>query len=421
MKLLLVIVSACLACSSAAAAQDLMIRNARIFTGEDRAVIENGAVLVRDGIIKQVGAEVIPPEGVTSLDAGGALLTYGFMNGATQLGLVEMGSSGAATDTGMDKGHLGAAFDISYAINPNSTLIPLARADGLTMAAIVPGQSDQPPFTGMPALLQLDGSGDSTARRKVAVSVTIGGASAEESGGSRAAQWMQLRRALNEAAEEKEERPGREAQESCAAYGHQALRQVLAREIPLVIATRRESDIRNAVRLAGDYELRLILVGADEAWRAATEIAGRDVGVVLNPLINLPESFDSIGARNQAVHLLAKAGVSVAFMRSGIHASYNAGLGIREAAGTAVAYGMPWDEALRALTVYPARMWGVGDTHGLIAPGYSADLVLWEGDPLEPSSRAKHVWIAGDEMELTTRQDLLTERYAEQNGLQSNQ
>ncbi|WP_144037955.1 amidohydrolase family protein, partial [Sphingopyxis sp. KK2] len=173
----------------------------------------------------------------------------------------------------------------------------------------------------------------------------------------------------------------------------------------------RESDIRQAAALASDFGIRIIIVGGAEAWRAADVLAAAKVAVVVDPTANLPFSFDQLGMRQDNVAILAKAGVRVAVGQAGgaIHATYNAGMGLREGAGLAVANGLPYIDALRSVTVNPLAIWGRDG--GTLTPGADADLVVWDGDPLEPSSIALHVIVEGREASHVSRQDLLAERY----------
>jgi hypothetical protein len=135
-----------------------------------------------------------------------------------------------------------------------------------------------------------------------------------------------------------------------------------------------------------DYKLRIVIVGGAEAWRVAPELAREHVAVVLDPLAALPMTYDEIGARRDNAARLAKAGVTIAFTVTGqgIYLSYDAGSALREGAGVAVANGLPYADALRALTLNPAQIWGVGKKYGTLEPGRDADLVIWDGDPLEP-------------------------------------
>ncbi|MCW5581648.1 MAG: amidohydrolase family protein, partial [Luteimonas sp.] len=174
------------------------------------------------------------------------------------------------------------------------------------------------------------------------------------------------------------------------------------------------ADIRQAIALAGRLKaLRVVLVGGAEAWRAASELAAADIPVVLDPLDALPADYDRIGARHDNAALLHRAGVTIAFTASaqGIYTSWNAGPSLRLAAGIAAAHGLPDEVALAAITHAPARIWGLDPRIGTLTAGADADLVLWDGDPLEPASAPAAAFVAGREVSLRTRQTLLRDRY----------
>lgn len=379
--------------------------------------IESATILIEDGRIAAIGRSVDVPAGARLIDAGGRKVTPGLMNAGTQLGLVEISSAEDTVDHRVATGPLGAAFDVQYGVNPNSTLLPIARADGVTRAAVVPTSTAGAPFNGMAAVLTLRESPEILARARAAMVATVGGwdASADRIGGSRAAQWLRLRNALDEAGHYDEHRREYETaagrDQLLNRLDVEALQPVIAGDMPLVIAASRESDIREAVRLADDYDIRVIVAGGAEAWRAAEPLAEGEIPVILNPLDNLPRTFDVIGARLDNVAILVRAGVVVAFSLDGFQGSHNAGSAIRQAAGIAVANGLPRAEALRALTVNPARIWGIEDRYGTLEPGKDADLVIWNGDPLEPGTTAMQVFVQGEPVSMETRQTKLRERY----------
>ena len=192
----------------------------------------------------------------------------------------------------------------------------------------------------------------------------------------------------------------------------EALRPVLARRIPLAVAANRTADIREAIALSRDFGIRVVVIGGAEAWRLAEQLAQAQVSVVLDPLDELPFSYESVGTRRDNAALLAKAGVSMAFMVSGqtIYLSYNVGAGLREGAGIAAANGLSRGDALRAITSGMARVW-TGKASAGIAAGAPADLVIWDGDPLEPSSAPARVILGGKPVPPVTRQTLLRDRY----------
>ncbi|MBF7013918.1 amidohydrolase family protein [Novosphingobium resinovorum] len=310
----------------------------------------------------------------------------------------------AAKDAGT-----GPSFDVSYALNGNSTLVGLARADGVTSALSFPGPSGIAPFSGMAAIARLRPGADILGKARAAMFAVIGGGAWDRQAGSRAAQWGLLRAALDEA--KLATLPSGD-EFALKRQDRLALRPVLQGAMRLAIVTHRESDVRQAVRLAGDYRIKVVIVGGAEAWRAADLLAKAHIPVVLDPEANLPSTFDQIGARQENAAILTRAGVKVAFGLVGgaVELSYNAGLALREGAGLAVAAGLSRIDALRAITVNPAAIWGGRAT--TLAPGSAADIVVWDGDPLEPSTGAAVVIIEGKRASLTTRQSELERRYA---------
>lgn len=397
-----------------AAAETIAIVNATAFTAGDQPM-RNATIVMADGRIRSVAPGAAPPARARVIDAAGRTVTSGLMNGATHLGLTEVSSAEETNDQTVSSGPLGAAFDVQYALNPNSVLIPQARADGLTRAMSYPAGASTAPFSGMGAVIRLVDGPTLIDRPKAAMFVAIGIGTLAKTGGSRAAQWVLLRNHLDEArvfaASAKTLAPRDQLlnRPDVASLGD-----VLTGRMPLVIAAQRESDIRQAIRLSGDYGIRVVILGGAEAWRVAPELSAAKMPVVLDPMANLPMSFDQIGARLDNAALLHRAGVPIAFTVPGfgIHLSYNAGFALREGAGLAVANGLPYSAAIDALTINPARIWGISDHYGRLAPGQDADVVIWDGDPLEPSSAPAAVFVRGQQASLATRQTELRDRYA---------
>jgi imidazolonepropionase-like amidohydrolase len=412
-RVIFVLAVAALLSGRGAEAQTIAIIHAKAWTMTAETPVENATVVLADGKITSVAAGAAPPAGARVIDAKGRPLTPGLVHPATHLGLVEVSAATETVDTNTKAASLGAAFDVQYAINPNSALIQLARADGVTRAVSYPGSSGVAPFSGTGVLLRFAQTGDPIERAGVGVFAVIGGR-VGEAGGSRAAQWEQLRQALDAA------RTGLAAPASPATRTPEflALQPVLAGKVPLAITTNRESDIRQAIKLAADYSLRVVIIGGADAWLAADALAAARIPVILDPQANLPGNFDELGARLDNAALLHEAGVTVAIVvLSGIHQSYNAGESMREGAGLAVANGLPYIEGLRSITTVPAQIWGMAARCGTLAAGQDGDLVIWDGDPLEPSSAAVTVLVEGREVSLTTRQTELRDRYLPRAGL----
>lgn len=401
-----------------ATAQTLAVTHAEAWTMEGAEPVKDATIIIENGRIVSVTAAGGVPSGATVIDAGGKPVTPGLVNGATQIGLVEVsGSPDTRDDASTDEKMPG--YDPSRALNGNSTLVSLARADGITRALIYPSPSRHAPTSGEPVFARLRDGVDILDRGGVALYAVIGGGAWERLG-ARAQQWAALRKLLGEtkrgmapaeSEKKKDKRGGGPGPGGPRGGPDDTIRDVVAGKLPLAIQTHRESDIRQAVALASDLGIKVIIVGGTEAWRAADVLAAAKVAVILDPQVNLPFNFDQLGARQDNAAILTKAGVQVAIGQAGgaIHANYNAGMGLREGAGIAVANGLPYVEALRAVTINPLAIWGRGG--GTLAPGADADLVVWDGDPLEPSTNAMNVIVEGRQVSNRSRQDLLAERY----------
>ena len=404
---------ALLGLAAPALGQSLAITNAQAWTGTGGAVVTDATIVIRDGRIASVTSGGPAPSDATIIDATGRPVTPGLFAAATQIGLLEVAGADDTSDEAVDSGKLGAAFDVAPAISVNSLLIAQARADGVLWALSYPTGSGVPPFLGQAAMLRLQPH-HVLERPRAAMFVSIGGSAASNAGGSRAAQWTLLRKALDEARLlQAGQLPGADER----LFGRldlEALGPVLAGTMPLAIQTHRQSDLRQALQLAADYRLKLVLVGATEAWTMAADIARAGVPVVLDPSANLPMSHDELGARRDNAAILHGAGVVLALAPSAntIDRNYNVGAMSRISAGLAVGSGLPYPAAIRALTLGPARIWGAAGQTGSIEPGKLADLVIWDGDPLEATSAPATVLVGGRPVPTVTREQLLTRRYS---------
>jgi imidazolonepropionase-like amidohydrolase len=406
---------ALLLAAAPASAQVVAIIHAKAYPITPRGVVEDATLVFTDGRIVSLTAHGAPPAGAQVIDAAGRIVTPGLMNGATQLGLGEVSEADDTQDQAVKTGPLGPAFDIHYALNANSVLVQVARADGLTRAMSYPAGAATAPFSGAGALIRLSPGPDILERPRAAVFAEVGDTTLARAGGSRAAQWVLLRNALIEARRHAEAPKTTGPRDQLLSRPDvESLGPVISGATPLAITAERQSDIREAIALATDLRVRVVVLGGSEAWTLGPELAAAHVPVVLDPEVNLPQTFDRLGARLDNAALLAKAGVAIAFSVSGngIYLSYDAGLALREGAGLAVANGLPYAEALAAITEAPARIWGIGDHYGRLAPGFDADVVIWDGDPLEPASTPLAVFIRGAPVSLTTRQTRLRDRYA---------
>jgi imidazolonepropionase-like amidohydrolase len=192
-----------------------------------------------------------------------------------------------------------------------------------------------------------------------------------------------------------------------------ALLPVVDGTLPLLVLANKASDIEASLRLAREFGARLIIGGGAEAWQVADQLAAARVPVLTGAMNNIPTSFSTLGQRQENAALLARAGVPIGIIGNaggGDEEAFNA-RNVRYEAGNAVAYGLPWEQALRAVTLGPAEVFGVADRVGALVPGRDANVVVWSGDPFEFATRAEHVFVRGRELRDETRQDQLTRRY----------
>jgi imidazolonepropionase-like amidohydrolase len=377
--------------------------------------LENATVLVRDGRIVAVGTDVAIPADAERIDARGRVVTPGLIQPWTSIGLVEVGLSGGANDnsaTGHDA--IAAAFRPWDALNAESPMIDFIRADGITTLGIAPSGNL---IAGQHALIDLTaGTGEQMIR--LAPSGLVAQLNDAGSGetGARGELIARLRDVLRDAQLWPQVRAAAEQNRSrplaATPADLEAIEPVLARRIPLLISVHRAAEIDAALRVAREFNIRIVLVGAAEGWMRATELANASVPVIVGGTRNIPADFNTLGARGDNAALLRRAGVNVIlFVDSyGDGMTFNAS-NVRFEAGNAVASGMTWDDALRAITLTPAETFGVSDRLGSLAPGRDANIVVWSGDPFEFATRAEVVLVHGERVPGLTREQELARRY----------
>ena len=371
--------------------------------------IDHATVLIQGGRVTAVGTNVAIPAGATRIDATGKWVTPGLIDGAGQMGLREISAVQGTNESTLRGNEVAAAFNVAEGINPASTLIAVTRIEGVTTTLAVP-TGDL--IWGQAVLIDLDGATIEAmvAKSPVAIVADLSEGSKGTGGGSRAGVAQRLRRVFRDALEYEKRRTdynrAQIQQLSASAADLEALLPVLHGQLPLIAVANRRSDIETALRIAREFKLRLIVAGGAEAWEIADEIAAAGVPVLVQPMDNIP-SYDALGVRYENAGLLAKGGVKVSLMETQTENSRN----LRQQAGNAVAYGMTWEQALRAVTLSPAEAFGVATQYGSLEPGKVANVVVWTGDPFEFSTGVEHVFIRGKEIPLRSRQTELLERY----------
>jgi imidazolonepropionase-like amidohydrolase len=405
------LLAAALFVSAPAAAQTVLIQNGRVVTNGAAGIIESGDVLIVDGAIAAIGAEIAPPRGARVIDAAGRFVTPGAFAAMSEIGLSEISGSGAPNDADIEGDLVAAAADAARAFDPSVTAIAVTRMEGVTRAAIAPSETATM-FGGRGALVSLGGRAESVFRQSAFMLVELGETGAARTGESRAALWPAFEAALRDA----REYPGRYR----SGQGGAVLNEIDAEALApfargqglFLVHVESAADMRRLIAFkARNPSLRFAIHGGAEAWQVAAELARAQIPVILDPLSNLPDRFERLSARLDNAVLLQRAGVRIAIApQPGTVDAHQARLAL-QLAGNAVANGLSWNDAFAAVSRGPAEIFGVGDRLGRLERGYAADVVIWDGDPLQVMSAPSAVFIDGAEQPLVSRQTRLRDRY----------
>ena len=426
MRRLLLTAAALAAFALPAAAQDFAVTNARLMTAGPAGEIASGTVVVRGGRITAVGANAPVPSGMRTVDAGGRIVTPGLVSTNSTLSVSEIEQYGETNDFSSTSANVTAAYDVQYGVNPASVVIPVARLGGITRAIVTPelggggngpdggrgGATRDRLFGGQAAVIHLGQGPDLLVRAGVAQVAPLGDAGAASVGGSRGSNVSALLAALDDVRAYQRNRAAFERGESrelgLSRADLEALIPVVEGRMPLLVSVSRASDILQVLKIARDRKLRIILESGEEAHMVARQLAEARVPVILNPTADLPSRFENQGVSLENAARLQRAGVLVAIAgdRTGHYARQT-----RYNAGIAVTNGLPMNEALKAITINPATIYGVADRFGSLEVGKDGDLVIWDGDPFEPMTQPVAVVVRGVEMPLRSRQLDLRDRY----------
>ena len=406
--------------------EPVLFRSIRVLTVSG-PILGSADVLFREGRIARVGAGgTLDTAGVRVVPGEGLTLLPGLIDSRTNVGLAEIWQVASTVDVNESTSPSTPELLVADAIHPGSAVIPVTRAGGVTTVLVAPGESNV--LAGRSALVHLTGGtlARMLVRSPAGMHATLGEAPKRTYGPrhvmpmSRMGEAAVLREKLVAAQEyrasweryrRKEERfreGGGEGDESPPEppkkdLAMEALLPVLRGELPLVVSAHRASDIDLALRIADEFAIRLVLDHATEGWKLAGEIARRGVPVLVGPISTQPSSMQTLGARYDNAAILEKAGVLIAIETGSTHNARN----LPFEAGLAVAHGLPWDAALRAVTLNPARIFGVEDRLGSIEEGKEATAIVIEGtDPFQPLHRVRRVFIRGREYPAFSRQNL---------------
>ncbi len=419
MNRFLIVLSLASVALPAMAQERIAITGGRVVTNNG-APIEGGVVLMNDGVVVGVGpAGTAVPANFRVVDASGKWVTPGIIAGISQIGTSEVNGEDSANDNSARQSASNAALMLDAALNPAETSIPVTRAGGVTTAIVGPAPG-RTLFAGQGFVLSLAEGATAPVKRQAFQYVAYGERGAALSGGSRAAAWAEITNALEEARRFQQGRFSEHDQSKdlrLTREDAEVLTLVLRGAQPLMVRVDRASDIRQVLKLPTMYPgLKLVLVSANEGWLVADEIARAGVPVITLGMQNRPDAFESLAATQSNVGRLVAAGVKVALGTPDLDASFQP-RNLTHYAGNMVAQarlpgatGLTWDQAFATVSRAPAEIFGLAG-QGILKPGSSGDVVIWNGDPLELSSHPEQMFIRGVPQSLESRQSKLAKRY----------
>jgi imidazolonepropionase-like amidohydrolase len=401
------VVAGLLSLPAAVQAHDLCIRNVTVHAVTSPATL--GTVCVTGERISAVEAGDRVPDGASRIvDGTGMELTPGLVEAQTAIGLVAIWAVPDSNDTDGGGDDIRAAFRAVDGFDPASALLPVARSGGITSVVSSPSGGL---VAGQAAWVDLADPVDLDAAQTVWMIGSLGPAGGDAAGGSRGTALLRYREIFTDARLYASDRGAYDRNQrrplGASWLDLQALGPVLRGDLPLVLHADAIQDLRAGLALAEEFGVRVAFTGGADAWQIADELAAADATVIVDPLRNLPESFDALGCREDGAALLDAAGVRVVLTSGETH---NARI-LRQNAGNAVRAGLPWDRALAAITLHPAELAGVGAEYGAIEVGRIANLALWSGDPFEPTSALRLLLVRGAEASTRSHQTELYERY----------
>ena len=378
--------------------------------------IEGGTVLMRDGKIVAVGKDIAIPGDAQRVDATGKWVTPGLIDANTNLGFGDVGFSAGQREL-RAKGHDGiaAGFQVWLGFNTQSVMIAPAREGGVTSVVAAPSGGL---VSGQAAIVDLNGALALTDLLVKAPATMV--AQIEDNDDAKVGASGELIGRLRDLLEDTKTYMRRKSDfERAQTRPFVATRRDLEAMIPVVegretltLIADQAAEIREALSIAKDFGIKIVIAGGAEAWTMADKLAAAKVPVLTGAENNIPGSFSTLGMRQENAGLLRKAGVQVALIGNGAGDEELFNIrNLRYEAGNAVAYGMTWDDALRSITLSPAEIYGVSDKVGSLKAGSEGNVVVWSGDPFEFSSRAEQVFVRGKKIDAPSRQDMLAKRY----------
>jgi imidazolonepropionase-like amidohydrolase len=404
-----------------AAPKTVAIKGGKLLT-VSHGTIENGVIILSGGKITAVGeaGSTKIPAGAEVIDAAGMTVYPGLIDSETHLGLTEIEADEMTNDLVEASDEIMPQMHVYDAFHAESALIPVTRYNGITNAIVAPSDKDTLP--GQDSFIQLYGrnAADMLIGRDVAMPMNFTGAQRRNESFSKAkypqtrmGMAAQMRQAFLDAqeymrkTEDNEAKPADKREHSKRELKSEALIPYLKGQKPVVLEAQTSSEFEAAIALAQEFKLKIILNRLSHAQAVLDQVAALKLPVIVGPIYEQPKDDERYDAVFKLPAELAKRGVKVVFASYDSHQSRN----LPYAAGYAVAYGLPYDEALKAITLNPAEVWGVDDKLGSLDVGKQANVVIANGDPLDVKTDVKRVFIAGVDVPMVDKQTVLRDQY----------
>jgi imidazolonepropionase-like amidohydrolase len=429
--------------ASTAPSGPVAIKGGKVLT-ITKGVIENGVVVMENGKITAVGGPgTAIPRGARVIEAAGMTVYPGFIDSETNLGLIEVEADPMTNDLVETSDEIMPHMHVVDAFHAETVRIPVVRINGVTNAIVAPGSGDTLP--GQDAFIQLDGKDRDEIILVPDIAMPLNFTAAQrrtggrggEGGGSRypstrEGMAAQLRQTFLDALDYEKSRQSaasggasaQEKEDSSAQGGrggrrgggggankrdlrYEALLPYLHGQKPVIVTAQDSSDMETAMGLAREFNLKVILKGLTHSQEILDKVASWHVPVILGSIYSAPRNGERYDTVFSLPAELVKRGVKIAFASYRVEHNRN----LPYAAGYAVAYGLPYEEALKAITINPAEIWGVEKDLGSLEVGKTANVVIANGDPLDVRTDVKQVFIHGREIPMQSRQTLLRDEY----------
>lgn len=383
--------------------------------------VTGGTIVLRNGRIEAVGANVTVPTDAQVIDGTGLFVYPGLIDSGTRLGLTEIGSVPGGEDT-QELGEFNPHNDVLSAVNPSSEIIPTVRVNGVTTAitsargGVIAGQAALIDLMGWTPqeMAVLPRAGMVIIFPRIRSGRRFGGEGSQQGAEAQADEVNRQTRALRTYLTNAKAYAEIKARLAAGAPGAQevslpmeAMVPVIRGESPVIFEVETAEQIRGALAIADSFRLRVILRGARFAWRLADTLAARRIPVIVGPTVSSPGDSDPYDAIYAYPGVLARAGVKIAFQTDNASDSRN----LAYNAALATAYGLDPDEALRSVTINAAQIWGVADRYGSLEVGKVANVIVTTGDPLDARTQMRHIFIRGQAVPFTDRHDRLYEQF----------